>query len=551
MTKRIFISIFLVSLIILFISSSVVTGVLYHEFNQNYKQQIRNETEYIAKGIEKYGVDFLDSQSNGQDRITLIKSDGTVIFDTDEDIKNLDNHSDREEFIEALKNGEGESFRHSDTLSEDTFYYALKLSDQSVLRVSSAHSSFTSFLISASYPVSVILILLIGLSLLISLKVSRNIVKPINDIDLSNPQNTCTYDELSPLVRRIASQNKQINEQLSELVRKQQEFSTITENMSEGFLVIDNMTNVLSYNKSALILFNADTPLQNQSVLTLNRSENFRNIVRKVLSGNHGEQNITINQKVYQIIANPVFKGSRIVGAIMIIFDISEKEALEKMRREFTANVSHELKTPLTSISGFAEIMKNGMVRKEDIPHFANNIYTESQRLISLVEDIIKLSRLDEKEDFDSSFETIDLLELVKDVLKTLEVSAQNKDISLKLEGERVTVNGVYRILEEMIYNICDNAIKYNKENGTVKVAVTKDNTNVILSVSDTGIGIPKNDIERVFERFYRVDKSHSKEIGGTGLGLSIVKHGAILHNADVKIESDEGKGTTVKLIFK
>ena len=378
---------------------------------------------------------------------------------------------------------------------------------------------------------------------------SKRILRPVNAIDLEHPEQSEVYEELSPLLSKIYNQNRVIDSQIEELQRKQAEFTAITENMSEGFLVIDDHTDLLSYNSGALRLLGAEAGLSRRSVLALNRSEGFRKAVELSLSGEHCEQLFEREGRYLQIIANPVYHEEHVAGAVLVILDITEKHARESMRREFTANVSHELKTPLTSISGTAEIIKNGFVKPEDIPHFAGNIYDEAQRLITLIGDIMRLSQLDE----DSvPFEKgpVDLYELASSVLCRLEAAAGKRGISLTLSGEHATVNGVSQVLDEMVFNLCDNAVKYSRENGHVRVFVSEENGHVALRVEDDGIGIPAADQARVFERFYRVDKSHSKEIGGTGLGLSIVKHGAAFHNARVALESELGKGTTVTVTF-
>ena len=396
--------------------------------------------------------------------------------------------------------------------------------------------------------IAVIAIALIVAGIL-AYRLSKRIVRPLNDIDLEHPEQANTYEELSPFLRKIEVQNKQINRQIKELRRQQMEFSAITENMKEGFLIIDVKQNILSYNSSALKLLDVNGNVENENILHLNRSEDFQNAIIKSLKGEHTEQSMKFGERYYQLLANPVYQDNKVSGAIIVIMDVTEKEQREALRREFTANVSHELKTPLTSISGTAEIMANGLVKQEDIPHFANNIYKESQRLITLVGDIIKLSKLEEM-DMTEQKEMVDLAEVVTSVTESLQIPASKKSISLIVQMEPCMVWGIPSILNEIVYNLCDNAVKYNVEKGTVYVKLEKKDKRVCLTVEDTGIGIPREEQERIFERFYRVDKSHSKDIGGTGLGLSIVKHGVAYHNAELKLESEVGKGTKITILF-
>lgn len=550
MNKRIFRSIFIVAIIILLASLAVVFGVLYTHYSDSYLTQLKNESLYIAQGIDKNGIDYFDNlPKNSSARVTWIDADGTVLYDSEADAATLENHSQREEVREALTSGNGESTRYSNTLSEQTIYYAVRLDDNTVLRISGSQHSVFSLLLKMLWPVLLILAAAIFLSALLASRLSKNIIKPINEIDLSNPEQAQTYDELAPLLRRIAHQNKQIDLQMEQLRQKQQEFSTITENMQEGLLVIDRKTDLLSYNSSAMRILRADEAVQNKSVLMLNRSESFRHAIDAALTGRHDEQLLQLNDKIYRLIANPVYSGDDLVGAVLVILDVTEKEQLDELRRQFTANVSHELKTPLTSISGFAEIIKNGIAKQEDIPRFAQNIYDESARLITLVNDIIRLSQLDEGS-IPMEKEPVPLHRVVQDVLSRLQPAAQAKNVKITADIQSVSVFGVAQILDEMVYNLCDNAIKYNVEGGSVSVELKNVNGGACLTVRDTGIGIPKSDQQRVFERFYRVDKSHSKEIGGTGLGLSIVKHAALFHGATVTLESEPGKGTTVRVQF-
>ena len=550
MTKRIFRSILAVSLAVLLASLLLIVGVLHGYFQDSVLADLTIRTAYIAHGIENEGIGYLEEDLPGGCRITLVDTDGTVLYDNREDPAQMENHADREEIHEAAILGQGRAVRHSDTLSEKTIYYALRLSDGTILRVSDTEYSVWRLVIQAMQPMALVLVLAFVLALVLASRVSRQLVQPINALDLSQPGDQAPYEELAPLLGKIRSQNRQIQKQMLDLKQRQEEFTTITENMSEGFLVLDHHTDILSYNTSALRLLGCPDAQAGgrESALTLNRSASFRSVVDGALSGKRSQQLLRENGRCCQVLGNPVLRDGEVVGAVVVILDITEREERENLRREFTANVSHELKTPLTSISGFAEIMQNGMVKPADVPRFAGNIYTESQRLISLVDDIMRLSRLDE-EDVQLPSEDLDLLALAQDVARRLEPAAKEQGLTMAVQGSG-SIRGVRSIVDEMVYNLCDNAVKYNRKGGSVTITVTEGPREVSLSVADTGIGIPAADRERVFERFYRVDKSHSKEIGGTGLGLSIVKHGAAFHNAQVRLESQEGKGTTVTLTF-
>ena len=548
MTARIFRSIFLVATAVLLASFILIFGMLYEHLGQQIQAELQSEATYIAQGLAQSGAAYFNGL-HGTNRITWVAADGTVLYDSDSEAAAMENHADREEIREALTNGSGQSTRYSTTFDERRIYFATRLEDGTVLRVSSAQHSVWVLIMGLLSPVIVIFVLAAILSGVLASALAKRILRPVNAIDLEHPEQSEVYEELSPLLSKIYNQNRVIDNQIQELQRKQAEFTAITENMSEGFLVIDGRTDLLSYNTSALRLLGAEAVSERQSVLALNRSEGFRKAVELSLSGEHNEQLFEREGHYFQIIANPVCHEEHIAGAVLVILDITEKHARESMRREFTANVSHELKTPLTSISGTAEIIKNGFVKPEDIPHFAGNIYDEAQRLITLIGDIMRLSQLDE-DSVPLEKAPVDLYDLAGSVLSRLKTAAEKRGITLTLLGGPVSVNGVSQVLDEMIFNLCDNAIKYNRENGHVRVSVSGENGHAVVRVADDGIGIPAADRERVFERFYRVDKSHSKEIGGTGLGLSIVKHGAAFHNARVALESELGKGTTVTIAF-
>jgi len=551
MTKRIFRSILGVSLAVLLASLVLIVGVLHGYFQDRVSGELESLAEYIAHGVEENGTDYLTEDLPGSYRITWVDADGTVLFDNRQDPEEMGNHAQREEIREALILGKGHAVRYSDTLSQQTLYAAQRLADGTVLRVSSAQYSVWVLVLQALQPVALMMLLAFVLAMVLASRVSRQLVEPINAIDLNDPAGSETYEELTPLLSKLRSQQRQIQRQMRDLKRRQEEFIAITENMSEGFLVLDSNTDILSYNTSVLRLLGADAaPAENHgSALALNRSAGFRSAVDGALAGRRSEQLLRQNGRCCQVMANPVLRDGEVEGAVVVVLDITEQEERENLRREFTANVSHELKTPLTSISGFAEIIQNGIVKPEDIPRFAGNIYMESQRLISLVDDILNLSRLDEA-DVQLEREDFDLSAVARDVAARLKPAAKKNGVVITTYGDKAMVNGVKSIVDEMVYNLCDNAVKYNKHNGRVTLNVENLPEGVTLTVTDTGIGIPAADVDRVFERFYRVDKSHSKEIGGTGLGLSIVKHGAAFHNAKVSLQSTEGEGTTVRLVF-
>ena len=548
MKKRIFRSILSVVFLALLASMALIVAVLQQYFEERVTEELGQATAYIAHGIENEGMGYLEEGLPGDDRITWVAADGTVLFDNRETPDNMGNHADREEIYEAMMLGYGTAVRHSDTLSQRTIYYAVRLSDGSVLRLAAAQNSVWVLVLQAMKPMLLVMILTLCLALWLAKRLSRQLVEPINAIDLSDPDDEKTYEELAPLISKIRSQNRQIQRQVETLRQRQEEFDAITGHMSEGLLVIDQRARVLSQNAAARrLLGTMGAVREGDSVLVLNREAGFRRCVEEVLSGRRWEELLEREDACCQVIANPVEQDGALTGAVLIIMDVTEREQRETLRREFTANVSHELKTPLTSILGTAEILKNGLVRPEDVGHFAGNIHREAQRLIGLVNDIIKLSRLDEG-GVESQWETVSLQSVTSSVLEQLALAAERQGVAMTMEGCCGDVYGVPQIMEEVIYNLCDNAIAYNKPGGSVRVTLSTVAEGEQVSVEDTGIGIPPEMQERVFERFYRVDKSHSS--GGTGLGLSIVKHGAAYLGARVELESESGKGSTFTLIF-
>lgn len=552
MTRKIFQSIIAVVISVLLLSLALITGVLYNHFETTMLDQLRTMAQFAEQGVEQEGMAYFDSLHAQNCRVTWIAADGTVKYDNRSNPKTMENHADRQEVREAMENDSGTSVRRSSTLSEHTMYYAKRLSDGTVLRLSMSQRSVLFLMGGMLSPLVFIFLAACLLAGVLSYRVSKKIVKPLSEIDLKHPEQVETYDELSPFLQRIAAQNREIDARMAEIRKQQQEFSMITENMSEGLFVVDRNYQILSYNKSAMQIFGMDPRQEHENLLAVNRSEGFRNAVDSALKGRHTQENLELNGRVYQIIANAVCQpdfAEDMVGAVILVLDVTEKEAQEQYRREFTANVSHELKTPLTSISGIAEIIRNGIVKPEDIPHFAGKIYDESQRLITLIGDIIKLSRLDENQ-VPMERETVDMLEMARDVVQQLSSVARKSGVTLVANGTHGQVQGVRQVLGEMVYNLCENAVKYNRAGGRVWVDVQQVADHVVLRVKDTGIGIPAAEQGRIFERFYRVDKSHSKAVGGTGLGLSIVKHGAALHHATISVSSEPEQGTEITLTF-
>ena len=549
MTKKIFKSIMFVCALVLAVGLAAVMGILYSNFDGQMRKELSKEAAYLAYGVEQQGLDYLKNIKDKSARITYIDQDGTVLFDNEADVSEMKNHSDRTEFQKAEKYGAGESSRYSDTLSEKTIYYALRLKDGTVLRVSGTQDSVLALVENLIFPLCGLLCLMLILSGIMASAISKRIVKPINELDLESPEENQIYEELSPLLSKIHRQNREIQNQLELAKQQQEEFALITENMQEGLIVIDKYTMILSANSSAWNLFHMDRVCQGESVYCLDREEEFRHAIEQVLSGEHTELVLKLNGSDIQLIANPVIRDKKTEGAVVLLVNVTEKLERESLRREFSANVSHELKTPLTSISGFAEIMQGGLVKNEDIPKFAGRIYKESQRLLQLVEDVIQISQLDE-EKTSYVWEPVDVYQVCKNAFESLKEKAKRLNVHLYICGERMKMEAVRTLLEEAVYNICDNAIKYNRNDGSVSVFLVQTAQEIQIVVKDTGVGIPKEDQDRVFERFYRVDKSHSKEIGGTGLGLSIVKHAVGALKGSVMLRSEEGNGTEICMKF-
>ena len=548
MKRRIFLFSALLAGISVILTSILVTLAAYDDFFEDTKRDAAAESAYIRDGYELAGETYLHALDyRSGHRITVISHEGIVFYDSAESPERMENHLNRPEVQGALTGGVGESTRYSDTIREQTYYYAVLLDDGAVLRISSTTASIFAAYDRILWMVALIALLVFLASAFVASLLIRRILKPINNIDLEHPENNEAYDELVPLLKRIKEQRNQIDSQMRELDRGRREFAAITENMSEGFLVIDRNGKVLSYNKSAMNLLGVQpVSALGGNILALNRSEVFRDVVQKALNCKTKEQIVGLGGRQYQIFANLVVEEDAVQGAVLLLLDVTEKQEREALRREFTANVSHELKTPLTTISGYAEIMANGVAKAKDVPGFSEKICREAQRLIALVNDLMLLSGLEENTQLVK--EQVDLLQLSEESARRLSKKASENSVTLSVSGSPVMLRGIQSVLVEMVYNLLDNAIKYNRKDGSVSVNVKREGDLAVLTVTDSGIGIPQTEQQRIFERFYRVDKSHSKTVPGTGLGLSIVKHGAMLHDAGIEIKSDGKSGTSVIL---
>lgn len=546
MTKKIFKSILIVAGTVLLASIVIIMGCLYEYFSNIQKDKLADELDIAASAVELYGTDYLKNIDSERYRITWIQADGKVIYDTQAGADSMENHADRQEVKQALAEGEGSSSRYSDTLMEKTSYYARLLDDGSVLRVSTTYATAGLLVLGMLQPILVVLIAALVLSGILARRISKRIVEPMNSIDLDRPLENDTYEELSPLLNRINQQHKEIEMQMRYLKQRTDEFTQITESMKEGLILLDNKGNVLSINEAAQNILETDSDCIGQSFLSIERSRNINNAIQSAFEEGHSEIYAQYGSREYQVDISRIESGGETVGAVLLAFDITEQQNAQRNRREFTANVSHELKTPLQGIIGSAELIENGMVKPEDMPRFTGHIRKEASRLVTLIEDIIRLSQLDEGRQMPS--EQVDLFELAGEVKSVLEGACEAKNINMKLMGEHVFVDGVKRLLYEIIYNLCDNAVKYNNEGGIADIDISSDEKTAYITVRDSGIGIPQDQQERVFERFYRVDKSHSKESGGTGLGLSIVKHAVSYHNGTVSMKSEPGNGTEIRV---
>ena len=548
MTGKILRISYLVAISALLASVLLFFGVMYRDYEDGAFARLRAEAAAIAQGLGAVGSDYFDSFAP-DDRVTWIAANGTVLYDSAAPAQLLESHADREEIDQALQTGEAQTSRYSQTLLQRTFYYAKLLEGGTVLRVSCTQNSLPAMILMLLTPFLWVATLVLILCGVLSYRLARQITKPLNAINPDNPAPLPSYPELTPLFDKLREQNRTIGKQMNELQLRQREFTAITENMREGFLLVDCKMHVLSSNHSALEVLGRRELKPGCLLYDAECSQEIFDAVDTALSGSHAELLLTIDETSWQVLANPVVASGQVAGAVVLFMDVTEREQRERLRREFSANVSHELKTPLTSISGFAELMKEGLVPPEKIPEFSGDIYKESLRLIGLVNDIIQLSRLDENS---TQFQRapVDLYDLCAQSIEQLSPVAARQSVTLALTGEHAEIIGVEQLLKEMIYNLLDNAIKYNVPGGSVTASVRKSAGRTILSVSDTGIGIPYAHQPRVFERFYRVDKSHSKEVGGTGLGLSIVRHAAQYHGARLELKSQPGKGTTITVTF-
>lgn len=548
MTKKIFRSTLLVAVCALLASLVLIMGCLYDYFAGLQSQALRDELTLAASGVSQGGENYLDTIDSNRYRLTWIAPDGTVLYDTQADASTMENHAAREEVQQALAAGEGESSRYSQTLLEKTIYVARRMDDGSVLRICVSQQTLAVLLLGMLQPVLVILLIAVIFSALLAKRLSRRIVEPLNAIDLDHPLEAKAYDEIAPLLGRINRQHEQIDDQLRELQRKTDEFTHITQSMPEGLVLLDNKNVILSINPSASKLFSAQAGCVGQNFLTLDRSTDVSQAIDRARETGHSETRVELSGRIYQFDISRIESAGEKIGAVLLCFDITERETAEQARREFTANVSHELKTPLQGIIGSAELIENGMVKPEDMPRFIGHIRTEAQRLVALIADIIRLSQLDEGVEMPK--ENVELLSLAGEVAEDLRAAADKASVTITTDGQSSIVFGVRRLLYEMLYNLCDNAIKYNRPGGSIRIHVENREQEAAISVLDTGIGIAPEHQSRIFERFYRVDKSHSKEVGGTGLGLSIVKHAAQYHGAKIELKSDPGKGTAIAVNF-
>ena len=548
MTSKIFKSILSVAVAVLMASLIIIIGVLYPYFGGVQESQLKDELSLAAEATQQLGENYLENLDSDRYRLTWVSSDGTVIFDSHADASTMENHADREEIKEALVSGTGSSTRQSSTLTEQTIYEAIRLNNGSVLRISVSRATALVLVLGMLQPIAIVLVIAIALSAWLAHRMAKRVVEPLNKLNLDNPMKNEAYEELSPLLHRIHAQRTEIKEQVWALKRKQDEFDQITGNMKEALVLLDNTGRILSINPAARTLFSAGASCIGEDFLTIDRKQNMRAALDEANAQGHADFRTKKNGREYQFDLSRIDSDGKNHGMVILAFDITEQVNAEKHRQEFTANVSHELKTPLQSIIGSAELMENGIVKEEDVPRFVGHIRKEASRLVFLIDDIIRLSELDEGAEMPR--EDVSLKVLSEEICETLADAAKMKDVSLEVTGDDGVINGVRRLLYEVVYNLCDNAIKYNNPGGKVEVAVAEQQGSVKISVSDTGIGIAPEHQDKVFERFYRVDKSHSKQSGGTGLGLSIVKHAVQYHHGKITVESELNKGTTISVLF-
>ena len=548
MTKKIFHSILLVAGCVLLASLLIIMGFLYDYFGGVEENQLRDELSLAAAAVEDGGTDYLSQLTADRCRLTWIAADGSVLYDTKTDAESLENHASRAEVSQALATGTGESTRYSSTLMEKTMYYAQRLDDGTVLRISISRATVGMIAVGMIQPLLIVLIVALILSGLLARRLSRRIVDPLNSLDLEHPLDNDAYEELSPLLKRIHHQHVEIQTQLRELREKTDEFTQITGSMREGLVLLDEHGSILSINAAAQALFGADAQCVGRDFLTIERSHEISAAIQAAAADGHSEVRAERAGRVYQFDISRITSDGKFLGTVILAFDITEQEFAERNRREFTANVSHELKTPLQGIIGSAELIENGMVKPEDLPRFVGHIHAEAARLVTLIDDIIRLSQLDEGDAMPT--EPVDLLAVSQEAAENLHDAAAARNVTVSVTGQPAVLPGVRRLIYEIVYNLCDNAIKYNRDGGRVDVTVAADAGGSSITVADTGIGIAPEHQARVFERFYRVDKSHSKASGGTGLGLSIVKHAVQYHHGRIELESTPGTGTTIRVVF-
>lgn len=548
MTKKIFQSILLVAGCVLLASLLIIMGFLYDYFGGVEENQLRDELNLAAAAVEDGGTDYLSRLTADRCRLTWIAADGSVLYDTRTDAESLENHASRAEVSQALTTGTGESTRYSSTLMEKTMYYAQRLDDGTVLRISISRATVGMIAVGMIQPLLIVLIVALILSGLLARRLSRRIVDPLNSLDLEHPLDNDAYEELSPLLKRIHRQHVEIQTQLRELREKTDEFTQITGSMREGLILLDEHGSILSINAAAQMLFGADAQCVGRDFLTVERSHEISAAIQAAVTDGHSEVRAERAGRVYQFDISRITSNGKLLGTVILAFDITEQEFAERNRREFTANVSHELKTPLQGIIGSAELIENGMVKPDDLPRFVGHIHAEAARLVTLIDDIIRLSQLDEGAAMPT--EPVDLLAVSQEAAENLHDAAAARSVTVSVTGQPSVIPGVRRLLYEIVYNLCDNAIKYNRDGGRVDVTVAADADGSSITVADTGIGIAPEHQGRVFERFYRVDKSHSKASGGTGLGLSIVKHAVQYHHGRIELESTPGTGTTIRVVF-
>ena len=548
MRKKIFRSIFTVALVVLLASIGIATSFLYDHFNTSQQSQLQAELHLVADTVNEVGIEYFETFDSSVFRFTVVGADGTVLYDTQAVANEMENHADREEIIEAFQSGKGSSARTSSTLTEKTFYEAVLLENGDVLRISVNQLTIGALIVGMLPAIFVIIIIATIVAIILSLTMAKQVTEPLMNLDLENPAENVAYEELTPILTKLHKQHKQIKKQTKSIRRKSEEFDQIVASMNEGLVILDEHAMILSINQAAKKIFGVNKDAKGDDFLLYDRTSKTSKAIWDALEEKHSEYTEDRNGSVFQFTVNPIELSGKVLGVIILVFDVTDRAFAERNRQEFTANVTHELKTPLQSIIGSAELLETGLVKDEDKAKFIGNIHKEASRLVSLINDIIRLSQLDEN--LESATETVELMSVANEVVDVLSASASKKNVSLYVDGEPCTIFGVKRYIYEIIYNLCDNAIRYNIDGGKVTIKISQESGSPEISVADTGIGIAPEHHNRIFERFYRVDKSHSKETGGTGLGLSIVKHAVQYHKAKVMLDSAVGKGTTVTVKF-